>query len=465
MVFSSIMFLFLFLPCVVFMYYLLIGKNRKRQNYFLFAASILFYAAGEPVFVLVMLLSIAANWQFALLIDKNRRGGLTALWVAIAFNLGLIFVFKYLSFSVDNLNLLFGTSLYAPQILLPIGISFFTFQSISYVVDVYRGKGQAQRNLFYVGLYIAFFPQLIAGPIVRYETVADQIANRKESFDEFSEGVCRFIIGLSKKVLIANQLATISYITFQRGGGELPIVFAWLGAIAFTFQIYFDFSGYSDMAIGLGKMFGFRFLENFNYPYAAKSVSEFWRRWHMSLGQWFKDYVYFPMGGSRVGRFRLIGNLFVVWLLTGVWHGANWTFISWGLLYFVFIVLEKITGFEKSAIPDWLKRAYTMLLVTLGWVIFNSESIGDASSYIKSMFGLNGNAWIDDLTLFYVQEYQWFFLAALMFSAPVSKLISEKLKTDKKIAWGYPIGMLVVFTISVSYIVKGSYNPFIYFNF
>lgn len=219
MVFSSILFLFLFLPCVVFMYYFIIGKNRKRQNYFLFAASILFYAAGEPVFVLVMLLSIAVNWQFALLIDKNRRGGLTALWVAIAFNLGLIFVFKYLSFSVDNLNLLFGTSLYTPQILLPIGISFFTFQSISYVVDVYRGKGQAQRNLFYVGLYIAFFPQLIAGPIVRYETVADQIANRKESFDEFSEGVCRFIIGLSKKVLIANQLATISYITFQRGGG------------------------------------------------------------------------------------------------------------------------------------------------------------------------------------------------------------------------------------------------------
>ncbi|MBQ2747807.1 MAG: MBOAT family protein, partial [Firmicutes bacterium] len=357
MLFSSLIFLVVFLPCARTGYYgialiakLLSRKNaapedteenadiienripagRKLQNIFLLIASLGFYAWGEPWFVLVMMLSILGNWIFGLLVNKFRESKASSravIIVMLVFNLSIIFIFKYLCFTLEQINNITKAEIAIPDIALPIGISFFTFQAISYVIDVYREKGEMQKNLLNVGLYISFFPQLIAGPIVRYETISDQINNRRENWDDFAEGVCRFVIGLSKKVLLSNNFALIANQAFSYDAADAcSILFAWLGAIAYTLQIYFDFSGYSDMAIGLGKMFGFHFLENFNYPYISLSVSEFWRRWHISLGSWFRDYVYFPLGGSRVDtKARLVFNLFVVWFLTGVWHGANWT--------------------------------------------------------------------------------------------------------------------------------------------
>ncbi|MDD3926872.1 MAG: MBOAT family protein, partial [bacterium] len=350
MLFSSSVFIFLFLPVTILVYYALI-KNRPLQNILLLIVSLLFYAWGEPWFVFVMIGSIISNWFFGLLIDKHRDSPAKVKFLLVAmlaFNLSVMFIFKYLVFALVNINGLLKTHITVPDITLPIGISFFTFQAMSYVLDVYRKKGDVQINPLNVGLYISFFPQLIAGPIVRYQTIAEMINGRKENFDDFSQGVCRFIVGLAKKILLANTLALVADKAFSLPAGELSVTFAWLGAIAYAFQIFFDFSGYSDMAIGLGKMFGFHFDENFNYPYISKSVSEFWRRWHISLGTWFRDYVYFPLGGSRVtSRGRLVLNLFIVWLLTGIWHGANWTLIIWGLYYFVFITTEKLTGLDS----------------------------------------------------------------------------------------------------------------------
>ena len=356
MLFSSSVFLFLFLPLVLIIYYLALRRWRQGQNVFLLLASLGFYAWGEPWFVLVMIASILANYGFGLWVDACKRAGRSCrapIVAAVTANLGILFVFKYLTFTLGILNSL-GAHFVIPGIELPIGISFFTFQALSYVLDVHRGRGQVQKSPLKVGLYISFFPQLIAGPIVKYETVADQIDNRQESWADFSAGCARFIAGLGKKVLIANQVAVVADRAFNLGNGELSASFAWLGAICYTLQIYYDFSGYSDMAIGLGKMFGFHFLENFNYPYISKSITEFWRRWHISLSACFRDYVYFPLGGSRVSsKWKHIRNLFVVWLLTGVWHGANWTFIVWGLLYFVLLVLEKY-GHLGQGWPVWL---------------------------------------------------------------------------------------------------------------
>ena len=330
MVFSSSAFLFVFLPLVLIIYYVFLKGEINKKNMFLFISSILFYAWGEPKFIFIMLLSIFLNWRIGILIDKynedNSKKAKTYLVIGIVINVFILFIFKYLMFTINNINSIFGLTIKVPQIVLPIGISFFTFQAISYIIDVYRKNGKVQKKFMNLGLYISFFPQLIAGPIVRYETVAYDIENRKESFEQISQGVCRFIVGLAKKVIISNNLATVADMAFSQD--NLSVGFAWIGAIAYTFQIFFDFSGYSDMAIGLGRMFGFQFLENFNYPYISKSVSEFWRRWHISLTTWFKDYIYFPLGGSRVkSKFRLFFNMFVVWFLTGVWHGANWTFI------------------------------------------------------------------------------------------------------------------------------------------
>jgi alginate O-acetyltransferase complex protein AlgI len=355
--------------------------------------------------------------------------------------------------------------------LLPIGISFFTFQAISYVVDIYRGKKAVQRNILNAGLYIAFFPQLVAGPIIRYDTIADQITGRTESFELFSQGVCRFIAGLAKKVLLANSFAVIADRSFAMSqGGDTSITFAWLGAIAYTLQIYFDFSGYSDMAIGLGKMFGFRFPENFNYPYISKSATEFWRRWHISLGSWFRDYIYFPLGGSRVSsKARLVLNLFVVWLLTGIWHGANWTFICWGLLYFVFIAIEKLVRFEERNIPAAVKHIYIMLLVIVGWVLFRANTIAYALDHLKIMFGLAGKPFLDVNTVVYLKENLFYFLFGLIFSAPVAKTAALKVDSmcSGKAAAGalYAAAFIAVFLFTLSYLVKGTYNPFIYFNF
>lgn len=436
----------------------------------LLIASLIFYAWGEPKYVLLMIASILVNYGLGLLVDKVRHSKALSrivLTITAVLNLSVLYVFKYLMFTIENINSIAGLNITVPNIALPIGISFFTFQAMSYVIDVYREKGEAQVNPLNVGLYISFFPQLIAGPIVRYETVAYQIKHRVETFDNFSTGVVRFIIGLAKKVLLANTMGVVADYSFNMPNSELTVVMSWLGAIAYSLQIFFDFSGYSDMAIGLGKMFGFDFLENFDYPYISKSVSEFWRRWHMSLGTWFRDYVYFPLGGSRVkSKARLVFNLFVVWTLTGIWHGANWTFLCWGLMYFVLLTLEKLIGWEKKY-PNkmiTLRRIYTLFFVLMGWVLFRADSITDAWAYICTMFG-NGEL-INNSTICYAMNYFVYFIIAILVSTPIFKNFSLKIKGTNPVAYVVSsVGLLVLLIVSVSYIVKGAYNPFIYFNF
>lgn len=488
MLFSSSIFLFGFLPICLLIYYLIPKSKMGLRNVFLFIASLLFYAWGEPMFVLIMIMSIIANYIFGLLIDKNienckfSNGILT---IMLIFNLGILFIFKYSGFFISNINSLLNLNLHVPNIALPIGISFFTFQAISYVVDVYRRKDsdgdiiRAQRNPINVGLYISLFPQLIAGPIVRYKTVAQQINNRIENFDDFSEGVSRFIIGLSKKVILSNNMALIADKAFAISPNEISVSFAWLGAIAYSLQIFFDFSGYSDMAIGLGKMFGFHFLENFNYPYISKSISEFWRRWHISLGSWFRDYVYFPLGGSRKGELRTVINLSVVWFLTGFWHGANWTYMAWGVYFFIFISIEKLLAKKSNHKSQFniLKHTYTIIVVIFGWVLFRSDSLSNAIEYMQSMIGVNGNILFDDLAHLYIRENKYFLFAGILFSMPIVNIIKKKyeilvMKNNfnfKFVQYIYAsihtALYITIFIIAVSYIVKGAYNPFIYFNF
>lgn len=482
MLFSSSVFLFFFLPGTLFVYYACKG-HRRIQNYILCILSLLFYAWGEPAFVFIMLASIIINWLFGLLIDHKRDSEtLCRLIIAadVVVNLSILFVFKYLTFTLRNIQSVFHANMTIPDIALPIGISFFTFQAMSYVIDVYRGKGAAQKNIMNVALYISFFPQLIAGPIVRYETIADQIANRKESFSSFSDGVARFIIGFSKKIIIANNMAIIADKAFEISAGtatwfgvsiQLSSGMAWIGALAYTFQIFFDFSGYSDMAIGLGKMFGFEFLENFNYPYISKSVTEFWRRWHISLSTWFRDYLYIPLGGNRCSKARNLFNTFVVWLCTGIWHGANWTFIAWGMLYFVLLMFERSTGLNKdsdSTPQNVFRWIYTMLFVIVGWVIFRADDLSGAISYITCMF--SGWGPLDDPAVYYLQQYGFFLLAAILFSTPIvpwiRKRVSESSRTIRLIGEALSgILLVALLIVSISFMVKGNYNPFIYFNF
>ncbi len=485
MLFTSLTFILCFLPTTLFVYYILLRSSRKLQNYFLLAASLFFYAWGEPLFVFVLIFSILGNWLLGFMIQRYRnRSSVAAM---LAFNLGIIFVFKYLIFTVVNLNLWFGTGIPIPGIVLPIGISFFTFQAISYGLDIYRGKAEAQKNLLHAGLYIAFFPELLSGPIIRYETMSRQIHNRKESPGLIVEGINRFLIGFCKKVLIANNMALIADHCFRIAEeGGITMTLAWLGAIAYTLQIYFDFSGYSDMAIGLGRMFGFVFPENFNYPYISKSASEFWRRWHISLGSWFRDYVYIPLGGNREGLVRTYFNLLIVWSLTGFWHGANWTFISWGLLWFLFISLEKSVNFEEKThyrfagntktsryLMSLTKHLYALLLIVVGWVIFRSESVESAIDYLSIMSGSGKVPFNDVRTLAWIKESLWFLIPAIAFSMPSGPMIGRSI--NRKIAlpsaaWAgisivYSFGIILLFTVAVSYLVKGMHNPFIYFNF
>lgn len=468
MVFSTTTFLFLFLPAVLAVYYIpFVKKRRKLSNFILTAASILFYAWGEPVFVLIMLGSIVINWAFGLAVQKNleksKSKAKLAVGLSVATDLAILFVFKYLTFILENFNLLFNKNINTLNIALPIGISFFTFQAMSYVIDVYRGKGEAQKNPLNVALYISFFPQLIAGPIVRYETVADEIQNRRENIDDFCSGVYRFMLGLCKKVLIANNLATVADVAF--GSSELSVAMAWLGVLAYTLQIYFDFSGYSEMAIGMGRMFGFHFLENFDYPYSSRTITEFWRRWHMSLGTWFRDYVYFPLGGSRVkSKARLVFNLFVVWSLTGIWHGANWTFLLWGLLYFVLLTIEKLTGLSKK--PNWFGHIYTLLFVMLGWVLFRANNVTDAFRYIGVMFGVGSSGLYDSSFLMYISNFKFYIIAGVLASFPILKKIKTCKWVNIKIYHIISaVCLTVMFIVSLSFMIKGSYNPFIYFNF
>lgn len=465
MVFSSAIFLFLFLPAVIILYF--IARGIEKRNVILLLFSLVFYAWGEPIYILLLLCSITLNWIFGRLVVQSNPKRKKWLVLSIVYNIALLFIFKYLGFVLENFNLLIGSSL-SLNIALPIGISFFTFQAMSYVIDVYRGNGDSQKTIWNVALYISLFPQLIAGPIVRYQTVADQITKRSHSSEKILGGVRRFILGLGKKVIFANNFALMADAVFNSEIHQHGSIVLWIGAIAYTLQIFFDFSGYSDMAIGLGKIFGFEFLENFNFPYISKSVTEFWRRWHISLGTWFRDYVYIPLGGNRVSKTRHIFNLFIVWLLTGLWHGANWTFVVWGLCYFALLVFEKYTHLDKAFEKKLyvIPHIYTMLFVILGWVIFRSDSISSAMSYIAGMFGTPVRD-SSDIVLIkeYLGEYIGVFLLSFAFIIPWKNIFrfGEKLQSVRVILGD--ICYLLMFIISISYIMKGSYSPFIYFNF
>ncbi|MBQ4578066.1 MAG: MBOAT family protein [Clostridia bacterium] len=473
MLFSSTTFLYYFLPAVLLVYYGLLRRSRPLQNLFLTLASLFFYAWGEPRFVLVMLLSIGANWLFGLGVSRSKarnrpRGAKIWVTAAVLFNLSVLFVFKYLTFTLKNLSPLLPRGFALPEIALPIGISFFTFQALSYVLDVYRGAGEVQKNIVHVGLYISLFPQLIAGPIVRYQTVAAEIVHRRENTGDFFDGFARFVVGLSKKVLLSNSLSVFADYAFAHTG-DLTAAYAWLGAVCYTLQIFFDFSGYSDMAIGLGRMFGFHFLENFDYPYISRSVTEFWRRWHISLGTWFRDYVYFPMGGNRVSRRKHLLNLFAVWLLTGIWHGANWTFIAWGLMYFLLLAVEKRTGLDKARTGLWgtaARRCYTLLFVMLGWVIFKSDSLAHAGQYFGAMLGANGTGLWDGLFLRDLRTALIPLAAAVLFSMPVANCVKKRFAHKGALPQIlYYLLLFGLFVLSVASIESSAHNPFIYFNF
>lgn len=469
MVFSSPIFLFLFLPIVLIGYFI---TRKFCGNFFLLAASLLFYAWGERKFVFVMigavlvdyLLGLWGNWA-----RENHKSVRPVVAVTAILNVGLLFAFKYLNFTFDNLRMLFGDSIPVTNIILPIGISFFLFQAMSYVFDVCTGRGKVQKNPLNVLLYVCLFPQLIAGPIVRYQTVADEINSRKETLDDFVLGIERFIIGLGKKAILANTIGiTVDYCFGMVGGQDFTTPVAWLGAIGYSLQLFFDFSGYSDMAIGLGLMFGFHFEENFNYPYISGSIGEFWRRWHISMGTWFRDYIYFPLGGSRTKtKSRAIFNLFVVWLLTGIWHGANWTFIVWGLWHFIWIAFEKLTGFPEkrgNKILAGFYRIITLLVVVIGWVLFRSDNLAQAWEYIQVMFIPQcPNA---DSAL-YVLRYLPFYIAGIIFSVPIFSVAKNKFSIKPTVAVEIvkKIMCFALAAVSIMFCVAGTYNAFIYFNF
>ena len=465
MLFSSSVFLFAYLPIVLVVYYIPLRGLRRAQNLFLLAASLLFYAWGEPWFVLVMAASIAANYGFGFWVHARLcrcRSVRLPVAAAAVCNLGLLFVFKYLTFTLTNLGRL-GLSVPVPVIGLPIGISFFTFQAMSYVFDVARGETRVQRSLADLGLYISFFPQLIAGPIVKYSTIAEEILHRRENWADFSAGCCRFVVGLGKKVLLANQLASIADAAWGTVGVGLSMPFAWLGSLCYTLQIYFDFSGYSDMAIGLGRIFGFRFNENFDHPYCADSVGTFWRRWHMSLTSWFRDYLYIPLGGNRGGTARTIRNLLIVWFCTGFWHGASWNFILWGLYFAAWLILERyvLRGvLEKT--PAILKHLYTLIVVFVGWGLFAMVDLGVCGDYLAACFG--GAPLWSGADLFRLRSYAVTLAVLVLASTALGQRLWAKLPRQAE-QLATPVLMGLSLVVCTAYLVDGSYNPFLYFRF
>lgn len=472
MVFSSLVFLFVFLPIVLVLYYL---SGKKYRNYLLLLASLFFYAWGEPTYVVIMLVSIGANYLCGLLVDEKRADKVRVAGVVISviFNICMLGVFKYSGFFVKNINAAFNTSLPVPEIALPLGISFFTFQAMSYVIDVYRKDAKVQKNIFDLSLYISLFPQLVAGPIVRYQTVADQIEEREHDIIKFGDGVRRFIIGLGKKVLLSNSLGMLADSVFGMQTYQLTIVSTWLGILAYSLQIFFDFSGYSDMAIGLGKMFGFEFLENFNYPYISQSASEFWRRWHISLGSWFRDYVYFPLGGSRRGNVRTYINLFIVWFLTGFWHGASWTFIAWGLYFGLLIGMEKsYLGKLLNKVPRFVRHIYLLLVVMIGWVFFRADSFSYSIEFIKNMFFMGTNVIFDGVAASYINDYWFVLVLSMIFCMPIVDWFRRKIEVanDKILESNisYVLNSVVytgILLIVIFKLVNSTYNPFLYFRF
>lgn len=473
MLFSSLVFLFVFLPSVLFLYYI---APVKLKNFVLLIFSLFFYGYGEPKSLVVMLISILMNYVFGLLVDRyrsNKPKSFTILTLTAIGNLAIIGYYKYTDFFIENFNTIFGLSIPLLHIIMPIGISFFTFQGMSYVIDVYREQGKAQKNPLNVALYIALFPQLIAGPIVRYETVAEQINERSVDINKFASGIERFLLGLSKKVLIANSMGLIADEVFALQPSEMSVVLAWVGLLAYTAQIYFDFSGYSDMAIGLGRMFGFEFLENFNYPYISRSITEFWRRWHISLSTWFRDYVYIPLGGNRVRQGKLIRNILLVWLLTGFWHGAAWNFIAWGLYFGLLLLLEKfVIGKQLQRLWRPLQHIYALFFIVLGWLLFRAENLSYALDYLAAMLRLNGQPMINAQAMFYVFEYKIEFIIALIASAPIYPILQNKLSNMKNkklsIAINYYVKyfiLIALFGICIMYLINSTFNPFIYFRF
>ncbi|MBQ1551878.1 MAG: MBOAT family protein [Bacilli bacterium] len=464
MIFSSLSFLFFFLPLLLVIYY--ISKDNYK-NYILLIFSLIFYSWGEPVYILLMILSIIINYIVAILIDKYKDKKIKKfiLIIGILIDIGLLFYFKYSNFFIDILNNIFGLSYKITEIVLPIGISFYTFQEISYLVDVYLNRIKVQKNIFNLGTYISFFPQLIAGPIVRYKDIEKQLKKRSHTFEKFTEGIRRFMIGFCKKVLIANNAAIICNTIFNSYELEnYKGIILIIGIISFTIQIYYDFSGYSDMAIGLAKMFGFELLENFNYPYIATSIKDFWKRWHISLSSWFKDYVYIPLGGSRVSTIKNIINILIVWLLTGFWHGANYNFIIWGLYYAILLLIEKALRKYIVKIPIILKWIFTFILINIGWLIFKIEDINILLNVFKNMFILDEGNFILFITKhFSIINQMLFVIIGLIFMFPIYRKLKEK--NNNIINWILDITICLLFILSICSLISNSYNPFIYFRF
>ncbi len=470
MVFSSTVFLFLFLPMVLLTYFIIPQRNRLFRNSVLLIFSIFFYFYGEQMATLIILASIAGNYFFALGISnigemKSRlRNAILAL--SVIYNLSLLFYFKYTNFLIENINHLINEPIVIQQIAMPIGISFFTFQGMSYVFDVYRGL-PIQKNILNVALYISLFPQLVAGPIVRYETIQSELSHRNESPELILKGCHRFIIGLAKKMILANTMGEVASSIFAADFDVMTPGLAWIGAIAYAFQIFYDFSGYSDMAIGLGLIFGFHFLENFNYPYISRSITEFWRRWHISLSTWFRDYVYIPLGGNRRGIHRQIVNIFIVWGLTGLWHGAAWNFIIWGLYYALLLTMEKLfLGKLLDKIWRPVAHMYSLFLIIIGWVIFNSESLNHMLGYLQVMFDFrNQNAVAPGYHWYYLTQYKMEFGLCFLFSTPIVKKLTSRCAGIPLFKFVYNFVILLIFIVSITYVISTSFNPFIYFRF
>ena len=462
MVFTSINFLYYFLPTVLILYFIV---PKKYKNLLLLISSLLFYFYGEPKYIILMIIEIVLAYFEARLIEKYKSKEIFIFSIFI--HVLLLCIFKYTNFLITNINGIFNTNISLLNIVLPIGISFYTFQIISYLVDVYKEKVKAQKDFISLATYVSLFPQLIAGPIVRYETINDELDNRKQTFNDFSSGISRFIIGLSKKVLIANILGELCNIFIL--SNEKTVLFYWIYGISYSLQIYFDFSAYSDMAIGLGRMFGFHFMENFDYPYISKSITEFWRRWHISLSSWFKDYVYIPLGGSREGTFKLIRNILIVWLLTGLWHGSEWTFVIWGMFIGILLVIEKLLlnkYIEK--LPSIVRRIYTLFIIMISFIIFSGSNINESFNNIVGLFNFS-NPFINKFTMHYLKDYGLVLIIAIFLSTPILKNTIIKLKENKKINNIINIldiiVLLILLVIVTSYLIDSSYNPFLYFRF
>ena len=459
MLFSSIPFLYYFLPAVLIVYFLVPGK---AKNAVLLLSSLFFYGWGEPKYLALMVFTIASFYGCGLAIETAEKPAMKKFWLTVSVIIGIVLltVFKYADFFLQSFAAVTGLSIPLLRLALPIGISFYTFQCMSYAVDVYRGNVPAQKNPISFGAYVALFPQLIAGPIVRYVDVARELESRKTTFEDVTYGARRFLIGLSKKILIANQLGQLTEIF--RSSGEKSILFYWMYAVAFMLHIYFDFSGYSDMAIGLGRLFGFHFIENFNYPYLSRSVTEFWRRWHMSLGSWFRDYVYIPMGGNRVSRGRWVFNILTVWMLTGLWHGASWNFVLWGLFFAALLLLEKLVP-AIGRIPTALRRGYVLFAVMVSFVLFNAADIAQAGNDLVGLFGV-GVPLTTAASIYYLRSYAGVFLLSIIGATPVVKNLAARIP-EKVSAVLEPVVLMALLLVCTGYLVDGSFNPFLYFRF